>query len=65
MFEDKHVKDKTYFKDKDHCHYTDEYIGATHSICNLGYSIPREITVIFQDASNSDYHFIIKNHQKH
>ena len=34
-FEKKYVKDKIYFKVRDHCHYTEEYRGATHSICNL------------------------------
>ena len=30
-FEDKYAKDN--------CHYTGEYRGATHSICNLKYSV--------------------------
>ena len=30
-FEDKYAKDD--------CHYTGEYRGATHSICNLKYSV--------------------------
>ena len=36
-FEDK------YAKVRDHCHYAVEYRGAVHSICNLKYSIPKEI----------------------
>ena len=53
------VKIKKY-KARDHCHYTGEYCGATLSICNLKYSIPREITIFFQNGTKYDYHFIMK-----
>ena len=33
-------------------------------ICNLKYSIPKEIPVVYDDASNYDYHFIIKELDK-
>ena len=33
-FENKHVKDKKYCKVRGNCHYTGEYGGAVHSICN-------------------------------
>ena len=47
-------------KVRDHCHYTGEYRGAAHSICNLRYSDQRVIPVIAHNASNYHNHFIIK-----
>ena len=32
------VKDNKYYKIRDYCHYTGEYRGAAHSICNLKHS---------------------------
>ena len=46
-FENKYAKDKQCCKVRDHCHYTDEYRGAEHSICNLKYSIPKDIPIVF------------------
>ena len=31
-----------------------------HSICNLRHKTPKEIPVVFDNGSNHDYHFIIK-----
>ena len=52
--------DKKHHKVRDHCHYTGKYRGAAHSICNLRYNTPREISVIAHNASTCDYHLIIK-----
>ena len=41
-------------------HYTGEYRGAEHSICNSKYSVPRKNPIVFYNGSNYDYHFIIK-----
>ena len=46
-------------EDRDHCHYTGEYRGASHSICNLKLNVSNEIPVVFHDGSIYDYHFII------
>ena len=59
-FKNKYVKDKKYHKVRDHCHYTGEYRGAPHSICNLKYSVPKKIPTTFHNGSNYDYHFSIK-----
>ena len=54
------MKDKKYCKARDHCHYTEEYRGAAHSICNLKYSVPSKTFLAFQNGSNYDYNLIIK-----
>ena len=58
-FENKNLKDKKYQKLRDHCHYTGEHRGAAHSICNLKYSVPKKIQIVFHNGSNYDYNFII------
>ena len=54
------MKDKRYRKVRDHWYYTGEYKGASHSICNLKYSVPKNISIVFHNGSNYDHHFIIK-----
>ena len=51
---------KKYHKVRDYYHSTGIYRGATHNICNLRYKIPKKIPVVFHNASNYDYHFVIK-----
>ena len=41
-FENKYLGDKKYRIATDHFHYTGEYRGAAHSICNLKYSVPKK-----------------------
>ena len=55
---------KKYQKVRDHCHYTREFRGAAHSICNLRYKTPKEIPVVFHNGSTYDYHFIIDQLEK-
>ena len=47
-------------KVRDHCHYTGEYRGSLHSLCNLKYRVPKKIPITYHNGSNYDYHFIIK-----
>ena len=49
------TNDKTYYKVKDHCHYTGKYRGTAHNICNLRYKIPKEIPIVFHNDSTYDY----------
>ena len=51
IFEDKNAKDKKYCKVTDHSH-TEGYRAAAHSLCNLKYSVPKEISVLFHNGSN-------------
>ena len=44
-------------KVKDHCHYTGKSRGAAHSICNLKYKVPKDISIVIHNASY-DTHFI-------
>ena len=55
-----YLKDKKCRKVRDHCHYTGEYRGSAHSICNLKCSVPKKISIVSHNGSNYDYHFIIK-----
>ena len=55
----KYLKHKNHGKDRDHFHYG-EPRSAGHSLCNLRYSVPKKIPIIFHNGSNFDYHFIIK-----
>ena len=55
-----YLKDKKYCKVRDHCHYKGEYRGAAHSICDLKYSVPKNLLQAFHNGSNYNYHFIIK-----
>ena len=59
-FENKYLKDKKFRKVRHHCYYTGEYRGAAHIICNLKYGVPKKIPTVFQNGSNYDYQFIIK-----
>ena len=58
--DNKYVKDKKCCKDTDYCHFTEEYRGAGHSICNLKYSVPKKVSIAFHNGTKYDYHFIIK-----
>ena len=53
-------KFKLYQKVKDHCHYTGQFRGAAHTICNLRYKVKREIPVKIHNGSKYDYYFIIR-----
>ena len=54
----KYLKGKTYCKVRDHCHYTGEYRGTVHNICNLKHSIPKKISIAFDNGSNYHHYFI-------
>ena len=59
-FENKYAEVKKCCNVGEHCRYSAEYRVAAHSICNLKYSIPNEIPIVFHNRSNYDYYFIIK-----
>ena len=46
-FEDKHAKAKEYCKVRDQRYYTGKQRCAAHSICNLAYSVPKDIFIVF------------------
>ena len=57
-------KSVNYWKARGHGHYRDKYRDAAHSICNLKFSLPNEMLVVFHNVSNYDYHFIIEELSK-
>ena len=59
--EEKYAKGKKYCKVKNYCHYaSDVYRYPAHSICNLKYSVFKEVPIVLDNGSNYDYDFIIK-----
>ena len=52
-------------KVRDHCHYTGLYSGAAHSLCNLKYSIPKYIPVVFHNLAGYDAHLFIRELSKY
>ena len=61
QIESKHAENRKYRQVRDHCHYTGEYRGAAHGICNIKYSVPKEIPIVFHHRSKyylSFYHKI-------
>ena len=46
-FADKNATDKKCRKVSNHCHNARKYGGSAHSICNLKYSDPKEISIVF------------------
>ena len=58
--EDKYTKDKSCCTVRDHCHYTGKYRVVVHSIFNLKYHASKEVSIVFPNGSNYDFHFIIK-----
>ena len=46
-------------KHGDHYHFTGKYRDATCSMCNLRFSVPNKILVLFHKRSNCNYNFIM------
>ena len=59
-FENKYLKDQKYCTVRDHCPCKGEYRGASHSLCNSKYNLPKKVPIPSHNGSNYDYHFIIK-----
>ena len=55
-----YLKDEKYRKVRNHSLYTWEYRGPLQIICDLKYSVPKKILIIFHNGYNYDYHFIIE-----
>ena len=58
-FESKYADDKRHPKVRDHCQYTGKHRGVGNNTCNLIYSIPKEMRMIFYNGLNYGYHFVI------
>ena len=57
-----HFCNKELFDDRvrDHCHFTGEYRGAAHKICNLNCRKKKVLPVIFHNLQHYDAHLFIK-----
>ena len=38
----------------------EKYRGVAHSICNLKYNLPKKLPIVFNNGSNYEFNFIIK-----
>ena len=56
----KFANDKNYRKVGDRCYFPGKYRAAAQIICNLRFNVANEIPLVFDNGSNYDYHFIIK-----
>ena len=50
---------------RDHDHFTGKFRGAAHQNCNLKYTVPRKIPILFHNLKNFDSHLIISALQPH
>ena len=48
-------------KVRHHCHFTGNYRGAAHNLCNLQFKKPKFTPVIFHNLSGYDSHLFVKN----
>ena len=57
-----HICNQELGKDRvrDHCHFTGEYRGAAHNLCNFKCQKPRTLPVIFHSLQGYDAHLFIK-----
>ena len=44
---------------RDHCHFTGEFRGAAHNICNLKFKKPKFTPVFFHNLSGYDSHLFV------
>ena len=58
--ENEKKKFKIYQKVGEHCHYTGKPRAEAHSICNLNYKVPQDISAKARNGSTYHYHFSIK-----
>ena len=45
----KFANDENYRKVREHCHFAGKYTVATHSIYNLRFNVPNEVSVVFHN----------------
>src|SRR6218665_576416 len=45
---------------RDHCHLSGKYRGAAHNSCNLNYTLPKFVPVVFHNLSGYDSHLFVK-----